>query len=80
MTTLTPADHYSASVHHRARAIEARRDLQQLHESAGDDKTRRRIAAGYDQVRHSLKLAEIDALLSISQRLREIQLTIEAGR
>lgn len=71
-------DHYTSAIDHRQAAEEARDQLVTLHEAdRGGVEIRRRIAQHYDRVRHSLKLAEIDALLSIGQALRDLRSTIE---
>lgn len=65
---------------HRGNAIEARDALQSLHAAnRGGEDARRQIGHFYDRVRHALKMAEIDALLSISQGLRDLVSRLEYG-
>lgn len=76
------ADHYEAAMRHRHDAQQARDRLAELHEADRGSSTEIRRAIGhyYDKVRHSLKLAEIDALLSIGQGLRDVVTAIEGKR
>lgn len=75
------ADHYQAAIEHRATAIETRKQLRALHDQADESgRVRRLIGQKYDALRHSLKLAEIDALLSIGQGLRDVVTAIEGRR
>lgn len=74
------ADHYRAALGHRHDAQEGRDRLAALHNAdQGGSEIRRKIGATYDQVRHSLKLAEIDALLAIGQGLRDLVSRLDAG-
>lgn len=68
------ADHYEAAMRHIDTATQARERLTELHEADRGSSTEIRRAIGhyYDRVRHSLKLAEIDALLAIGQALRDV--------
>jgi hypothetical protein len=75
------ANHYEAAIGHRQNAQDARRRLDELHDAdrGTSNEIRRAIGKTFDTMRHSLKLAEIDALLAIGQALRDLRSTIEYG-